>query len=485
MRFLAVETNAVDVAVTAKAPLEGFPGDVAKLASASAATLFALDADEVARLQLEGARAQFAALRDRIPALATLAAEQGISEIESIDRIAPLLFSHQLYRSYPLRILETGQYDRLTAWLDNLTAYDLSGVDSGGSESLDEWMALLEDRTPLRPHAAPGPSGKVGFVPKDKGETALQVHGYFVWVHQGIAGESHADLNVADLSGMPFVFLNYRKGPHQQRIVDALVEAAYGGDESRVHALYPGRMSLDVMSLAGRLKAADERGSKVEIGPALQARRIEFVEQEKNRPQQVAAFFDRICDELIGKRILYFGSWTSLLEGAALAGQRGLSRLFAPDSLITTGGGYAGPGFEPGWQQRLVDFLGVGNLHDSYGSAEQMIPAQYCPADHYHPHPLTIPFLLDPDSGALLERKGTHTGRFAFLNLAARAAWGGFVTGDEVTITWDEPCACGRPGAYLHRAIRPYAAIRGGEDKISCAGMPTAHRAAMDYLAAL
>ena len=437
-----------------------------------------MDPLDVAQLQLLGAHAQFEALRARIPALATLAAEQGIDSIERIDDIAPLLFSHQLYRSYPLRLIETGQYDRLTAWLDNLTAYDLSGLDVSGCDSLDSWNEAIERSTPLRAHVAPGPSGKLGIVPRTK--SRLRWSPWLFRLGARGCGRANADLR------RPIFRTFHSSSPSiagGRSSASSVWSGQHDGDGTLVHALYPGRMSLDVMSLAGRLKAADERGAKIEIGQALQARREAFVAQERSRPQQVAAFFERITSELVGRRILYFGSWTSLLEGAALAEQRGLSRLFAPDSLITTGGGYAGPGFEPGWLERLVAFLGVETLHDSYGSAEQMIPAQYCPADHYHPHPLTMPFLLDPDSGALLERSGTRTGRFAFLNLAARAAWGGFVTGDEVTMSWGGSCACGRPGAYLHRQIRPYAAIRGGEDKITCAGMPTAHRPAMDYLA--
>jgi hypothetical protein len=97
-----------------------------------------------------------------------------------------------------------------------------------------------------------------------------------------------------------------------------------------------------------------------------------------------------------------------------------------------------------------------------------------------------IPFLLDPASGVQLPRSGTHTGRFGAFDLNARTYWGGFLTGDEVTLCWGDrhACPCGRIGPYLHRTIRRYTEKEGGDDKITCAGSPLAHDAALDFLLA-
>jgi hypothetical protein len=54
-----------------------------------------------------------------------------------------------------------------------------------------------------------------------------------------------------------------------------------------------------------------------------------------------------------------------------------------------------------------------------------------------------VPFVLDPGTGAALPRDGVRTGRAAFYDLSAERHWGGFVTGDRVTVD-RSPCGCGR-----------------------------------------
>ena len=69
------------------------------------------------------------------------------------------------------------------------------------------------------------------------------------------------------------------------------------------------------------------------------------------------------------------------------------------------------------------------------------------------------------------------------MDLLPDSYWGGLITGDEVTLSgWDEPCACGRHGPYLHSTIGRFSEKQGGDDKINCAGAPEAHDKAIDYL---
>ena len=77
-------------------------------------------------LQTEALKQRFEDRRDRIPMLTKLADKQGITSISTIDDILPLLFEHTIYKSYPGFLLETGEYGKLTRWLDRLTPYDLS-----------------------------------------------------------------------------------------------------------------------------------------------------------------------------------------------------------------------------------------------------------------------------------------------------------------------------------------------------------------------
>jgi hypothetical protein len=288
------------------------------------------------------------------------------------------------------------------------------------------------------------------------------------------------------VSCLPVLYLNYRHGRHTtQRAIDALVRTTYQGDETRVRALFPGRMSTDVLSLAGRIRAAEAKGtlSSVKISAAILAQRESFMADQRNMQNAVREFFTHVVEDYRGQRVMVFGTFGQVYDGAVSAREMGLRQVFRADSLTACGGGLKGRSFPADCYQTVVDFLGVPKLQEGYGCTEQMVVFPACGHNHYHCLPMVIPFLLDPDTGAQLPRSGTHTGRYAFLDLMAHTYWGGFVTGDEVTITWDDPCPCGRSGPYVHHKIQRYGEKQGGDDKINCAGMPEAHQSALNFIA--
>jgi len=130
------------------------------------------------------------------------------------------------------------------------------------------------------------------------------------------------------------------------------------------------------------------------------------------------------------------------------------------------------------------EFFGVDHLFAAYGRSEMCGQFPSCEHGHYHAPPWVIPFILDSETGEVLPRHGTVTGRFAFFDLLPDARWGGFVTGDEVTISWDKPCDCGRTGPYVHAKIQRFSDKKdfSGEEKINCAAAPDAYAEALDFL---
>jgi hypothetical protein len=92
-----------------------------------------------------------------------------------------------------------------------------------------------------------------------------------------------------------------------------------------------------------------------------------------------------------------------------------------------------------------------------------------------------IPMVLDQDANEL-PREGVQTGRFAVFDLLAESYWGGFISGDEVTIHWDdESGAFGGP--RIEKQVRRYSEAEGGDDKITCAGSAKAYNEFMDFVA--
>jgi hypothetical protein len=108
--------------------------------------------------------------------------------------------------------------------------------------------------------------------------------------------------------------------------------------------------------------------------------------------------------------------------------------------------------------------------------------APLCSQNFYHFMPHTIPILIDKDAQEL-PREGVQTGRLALFDLLAETYWGGFISGDQVTMHWQEDCACGWKGPRIEKTITRYAEMEGGDDKITCAGSAQAYNEFMDYVA--
>ena len=442
--------------------------------------------ETVMDIQLSVLKDRFNTLVHKVPVLAKLAESQHIGALEDISDAAPLLFPHSLYKSYPLSLLEKGRFDLLTKWLGTLTSIDLSAVDASGCAGIDGWLDVMDSNTELRIKHSTGTTGKLSFVPRTLAETQATAKG---WRRsfEGFGDEPHADA-LAGFEDLHVLLVGYRKGAlAYPRMMDAAVHWLYAGDDSKVIASNPGRMSADVLSLGGRLKAAQDKGERgqLQVSPALLARRDAFVQEQQAAPQRLKAFFDDIVQRFRGRRVIMVGSPPAVYDLAIEARQAGLTDLFTPDTLTMFGGGTKGRVFEEDYQKVICRFVGMERFPlDGYGMSEMCIGAsRMCPLRNIHPLPSLIPYLLDHRSGELLPRTGTQTGRYGWFDLAIQTHWGGLLSGDRVTMTWDEPCHCGRAGPIIHPEIRRFSEIEGSDDKITCAGAMDAHDKALEFIA--
>jgi hypothetical protein len=270
------------------------------------------------------------------------------------------------------------------------------------------------------------------------------------------------------------------------RLLDALQDEIYGGDSSMILAPIQGRMSADAASIGGRLRVAQSKGElgKIQISPKLMARREQFLAEQEKMPAQLDAFMDDVCKRLKGQTLAVIGAVPTLHHIAVEGLKRGYERVFSPSTYLQLGGGMKGHVLPDDWYDTIIRFFGGQKMVEGYGMTELMGSSRICPGGHFHFSPWTVPFLLDPRTGEQFPRTGTHKGRFGFYDLNTTTYWGGFLTGDEVTLSWGdtEPCSCGRIGPYVHRELRRYAESEGGDDKITCAGAPDAHDKALEYI---
>jgi len=443
---------------------------------------YRLPEEAVAAFHLELLRKRFEELKPKIAALQKLSAIQGVDEIVEIDDVVRLLFQHTAYKSYPFSLLEKHKFQAMTRWLQSLTAHDLSHVDASGCDSIDSWFELLDRETPLSVLHSTGTSGKLSIIPRDKQEMERFVR-TTLKAYEGYGDEP--DLVGDLLSGeakVPILYPSYRYGRHiGQRMLDVYIRTI--GQPGACRAMYDEMLSADVSSLAGRVRAAEERGEldTLEIEPDLLAKYRKSMDRQSAVAVQQKEFFDFMLANLRGQRVMsvavvpYLWAWTQVAE------EQGLENMFAPNSIFTSGGGLKGVAAPPDWRTRIERFLGA-PINIGYGMTESMAGMRMCNEGHYHPSPLLVPILLDVETGESLPRTGTQTGRFAFFDLMPESYWGGFVTGDRVTLVHDQACPCGRTGAYALDDIRRFSELEGGDDKISCAGAADAQERAIEYL---
>jgi hypothetical protein len=443
------------------------------------------DAAKREAVQLAMARLRFEELAPRIPQLKKLAELQKVEEVRALDDLAPLLFRHTVYKSYPISMVTRGRFDLLTKWLDGLTVHDLSGVDASQCDSFDIWFVALEAQSPLRPIHSTGTTGKLSIMPRGVWETD-----YFAWQFLHSYDTLDGSPNPIDLlieanggGPVPIVHPSYRHGRHlAQRMMDALVSGI--GSEETTYVLNSDYLSADLMSLVGQVRGASQRGEldKLEIAPALLEKYRAMVSGQQDQQEIQRVFFERLVNDLLGKAVYVVGVTPHLYDWMLRGEERGIARLFAPESIVATGGGAKGLDLPPDWKERIEAFIGA-PMRFGYGMSESLGGAMGCEAGNYHAPVSSILYILDLETGDPLPREGTQTGRHAFLDLNVGSYWGGFVTGDKVTVTWDD-CACGRRGPYFHPDIQRLSEAEGGDDKVSCSGSADAHREATDWLIA-
>ncbi len=307
-------------------------------------------------------------------------------------------------------------------------------------------------------------------------QKTVDVRRLFVWNMTG-PDTPQPDLHTA----YPY----YRKGYLSHLRGNDFLVAGLLPSEANFHPAYPATLSTDVLHLGARIRAAHAKGTldRLDISPELRAKKEAFDELQAKMPEHLAAFFEEMVAKLRGKRVYIGGTW-NLLHNMAKAGlERGLEGVFDPESYITTTGGAKGVVQPEGWRDEVLRFTGAKQLNESYAMSEIVGGSHMrCEHDHFHFAPTVIPFLLDPETSKPLPREGRVTGRAAFYDLGSNIRWGGFITGDEITVEWDEPCLCGRPSHYVVGPIERYSEKQGGDDKITCAASENSHREAMDFL---
>jgi hypothetical protein len=438
---------------------------------------------ELEELQRQAMGIRFRQHHESIEILRKLADRLEIKAVAEFNDVVPLLFSHTAFKSYPAVLIDKKRFDLMTKWLDKLTSYDLSHVDTNGCDSIDEWIDRLDQQTPLEVITSSGTTGTLSIIPKDKrgAEEGMQIWKICLFQTFGddpTEQQLHPSVDV--------IWPNFASGKLGHLRIASMIRRGFtGGDETKFHPLYSGSVDTDLMFLASKMRAAASRGEldRLEIDPALAARKDEFIAMQARQPQELDAFFTRITEELRGKRVFMIGTYSLMYDIAKAGLERGIKEVFARDSAILTGGGMKGVVLPADFMNVITEFLGVDRIQVGYGFSEASTFHWACEEGRYHVMPWVIPFVLDPETSEPLPRTGRQTGRAAVYDILLRAHWGGVISGDEVTIDWDLVCPCGRTSVAYEKDIMRYSEKKGvDDDRITCAATHEVQNEAVDFM---
>ena len=456
-------------------PLGYFEGSITKMHN--------IEPSELAQLQREAMKIRVADHIENIEMVSKLAQRLNITGVEEFNDVVPLFFAHTAFKSYPAALIDKKRWDLMTAWLQKLTTYDLSRVDVSGCDTLDQWLDALDEQTELEVITSSGTTGTISLIPKSREQAHYTMKVWRCFLFQTFGKEPTQEEMNPDVD---VIWPNHARGKlGHLRMAQLLRTEFTGGDESRFHALYDDAIDSDLMFLASKMRAAASRGEldRLEIDPALLARKDEFIAMQERRPQEMADFFRNCTEKLNGKQIFTTAAYPILYEVAAQGLEQGIKGVFAPNSAVLTGGGTKGMVLPDNFMDVIREFMGVETIQEGYGMSE--ISAFHWAREHghYHIQPWVIPYLLDPNSGEPLPREGTVTGRAAFYDLVNDSHWGGIISGDEVTMHWDASCACGRKSAFLAHDIMRYSEKEGVEDdRISCSATAQVQEEAVAFM---
>ncbi|MDE2597815.1 MAG: hypothetical protein KGL44_13155 [Sphingomonadales bacterium] len=404
-----------------------------------------LDRSQIEGLQLEAARERFAALAGAIAPLGALAQGAGVRSIERLEDLAPLLFLQGFYKSFDENLLFDGDFAGMSHWLQRLVARDLGPLAARGCRTLDHWFAEAEAVSGLVLMHSSGTTGRLSIAPRGAEEHAA---------NRRLARATIPEFSgrAADLAGEPpfrVIWAGVADGMSGALRGAENFRHAFARSPGHFHATVPGRISADWHWLMMLAERAHRAGVPPPVASGYVTERMdEFDAARAREPAIVAELIARLADEWRGERLLFVGPPLALHDFAVKGLAKGLRGALAPDGVIVSFGGFKHHAPPSNLERTILDFTGPARAAGFYVMTELNAACFRCEEGHFHVLPVLVPFQFDEASGALLPREGVQTGRMAFFDTMARAYWGGIVTSDRTTLSWN-PCACGRSTPHV------------------------------------
>jgi hypothetical protein len=400
---------------------------------------------ELIERQLAAADAQFQDRVGKIKLLANRAEEGGVSRIESLHDLVPLLFAHTAYKSYPENWLFEGKWDRMGKWLDTVSTHRVPKLDTSAVTGLDDWLELLEG------------------------------HGHFVSCSSGTTGKcammnaDQADLDFCGKALLRMISLGQVAASPRNRATGMPMVMAFSPPDFPPFAPNVPPMTIgsivDMVVLRKRIAEGTAQPSEI----------ARYEEEARAREASVASAVEQATEAVIANRVWplhIMGLFVPLFQVASKVRERGFSGKDFQENTTFISGGLKRVALPDNYKEFVFETFNISQERalQSYGMQELNTNAPRCAAGRYHVPPWMILLLLDESGENLIEPcfDGEVEGRAAFLDLSMQGRWGGVISGDKIRANWGT-CECGRSSPSIADDIQRFADLAGG-DKIACSG---------------
>ena len=419
---------------------------------------FDIEPTELLPLQLQAANERLQSQRERIPLLANRAESVGMKEIKQPADLVPLLFAHTTYKTYAESWLNDGQWDRMGKWLATVSTRDVAGLDTGGVQTLDDWIKQLETVGHYL-SCSSGTTGKPAMLSCTEGDIELSARinsEALLWATGITRGEDRKFLGLGPQFAAP------REDAIRRAMVDCFSSKYPPYQFGDGEPITVGSM-VDIITLRRKLTDGTARPSEI----------AEFERIATQRANDMDASAKKAVDAVVEARDLpllatgMFATLYQIAEGIRATGHGGGD--FHPNNAMMVAGGLKGAALPDNYREYVMETFNVAEerLYHAYSMREINATFPLCHAERYHVSPWVILLPLDSAGEKLLDPVDGEA-RAAFFDASIEGRWGGVISGDRVSVSFGK-CPCGHQGPTVGRDITRYADLPGG-DKITCAG---------------
>lgn len=425
-----------------------------------------LSYEEIRELQVAAMNERLQEQGSRIKLVEMRAKDAGLSEIRSMADAVPLLLPHTAYKSYPESFLLEEKWDKLTKWLNTVSAHPTDDTDLDGIVGIDEWIERLRQAGHYV-SCSSGTTGKSAMLilsEKDVEFGKRELVNAVCWGAGIEADRSHRMFSMAPVA----------KVPKNEALGDGLHGAFARADQERyAYPAPPITVGSITNMVVMRKKIADGTAQPGEIA--------QFEEISAARQQAMEDAIGITADALIEARkdkLFLLGLWSGHFAVADEVRKRGYSaKDFHPENTIFVSGGLKRAQLPDDYREFVYDTFNIRPERTflSYGMQELQSNMPQCRAGgRYHIPPWLVMLPLNQNGDELLPLDGGPVqGRAAFFDLSMEGRWGGIISGDRVEVDFS-PCACGAKSPSISDNVVRYADLE-GDDKIGCAGTVDAY----------